>query len=89
MRRKEREKKRTLPGSLIKQLTAYSAAAGVVLLMSPKAESAIHVFHPAEPLIINLRGHFLGMRDDNIRKRPLQEKVFSYEFLTYTDIHDL
>jgi hypothetical protein len=53
MIRQERTKKGSLPRSLIKQLTAYSAAAGAVLAMNPQADSAIHVFHPAEPLKVD------------------------------------
>ena len=54
MIRKGRKEKRASSGSLAKQLTAYSVAAGAALTMSPQAESAIHVFHPAEPLKVDI-----------------------------------
>lgn len=42
-----------LAAHLAKRLTAYSAAAGLVLAMSPQAESAIHWFHPSTPFEVD------------------------------------
>jgi len=39
---------------IAKKLTVYSAAAGIVLALSPKAESAIHAHHASAPLMVDM-----------------------------------
>jgi hypothetical protein len=49
----EKKKKSKAGESLAKQLSAYSAAAGVVLLVSPQVHSAIQVTRPVTPLVVS------------------------------------
>jgi len=53
MTRPRRDEDSLLTAHLAKRLTAYSAAAGVVLAMSPRAEAAIRWFQPATPLTVD------------------------------------
>jgi len=61
MTREEKKRKRILSGTLAKQVSAYSVAAGAALVMVAPSEATVYVHTPAKPLTINGSNSVVGL----------------------------